>query len=119
MANLCEEAVRIRPADGAADLADGAGKVRPADEEVKWSREVCRAEACNLRASPSPGGGGSRAISALTRVCDSLWRAGWGDLLCQDKESSHHPGSHLATLDVSPPHPLQGRVKRVRRRFVL
>src|SRR6185369_108419 len=77
MANLCEEAVRIRPADGAADLADGAGKVRPADEEVKWSREVCRAEACNLRASPSPGGGGSRAISALTRVCDSLWRAGW------------------------------------------
>ena len=42
MANLCEEAVRIRPADGAADLADGAGKVRPADEEiVEQERAAC------------------------------------------------------------------------------
>src|SRR3954470_7272194 len=34
MANLCEEAVGIRSADGPADLADGASEVRPADEEV-------------------------------------------------------------------------------------
>src|SRR4029077_16448908 len=34
MADLCEEAVGIRPADGAADLADGAGEVRPVHEEV-------------------------------------------------------------------------------------
>src|SRR6266550_1825914 len=39
--------------------------------------------------------------------------AGWGELLCKEG-SSPHPGSHLATLDVSPTLPLQGRVKRAR-----
>src|SRR3954467_452457 len=34
LADLCEEAVGIRPVDGPAALADGAGEVRPADEEV-------------------------------------------------------------------------------------
>src|SRR3954468_6491536 len=34
LADLCEEAVRIRPADGPADLADGPGEVFAAAEEV-------------------------------------------------------------------------------------
>ena len=36
--SLCEEAVEVRPADGPANLADGAGEVFAADEEVAVRR---------------------------------------------------------------------------------
>src|SRR4051794_41420606 len=39
-------------------------------------------------------------------------QAGWGGLSLLSTNRSPHPGSHLATLDVSPTLPLQGRVKR-------
>src|SRR5260221_10881153 len=61
------------------------------------------------RRPPSPGGGGSRAISAFTRVFDALWRAGWGELLCeQAKFTPPRLTSRYARCFADPPPPGEG-----------
>src|SRR3954462_7872856 len=54
LADLCEEAVRIRPADGPADLADGAGEVRPADEEVAATPSILSTSCPRLSRPSTP-----------------------------------------------------------------
>jgi hypothetical protein len=58
---------------------------------------------------PSPGEGGSRATSALTRVFAALWRAGWGELL----RFAIHPTPLASASLRQATLPLQGRVDGV------
>src|SRR5476651_1553990 len=75
---------------------------------------------CAAKSKPQPGT--TTSCSAFSAKSDSPALEGEGRERSERggvsfpylHKSSPHPGSHLATLDVSPTLPLQGRVKRVR-----